>query len=98
MLASVCFHNLVTYAQRLQDLYSACLMFWVYVCVFVCMKTTSSKQGIFSCSINLIKIFTVRDTAQVFFFFLMSSSKYGHWKFGKCKRLFFEMCTEEKIR
>jgi hypothetical protein len=27
MLDSVCFHNLVTYAQRLQDLYSACLMF-----------------------------------------------------------------------
>jgi hypothetical protein len=27
MLVSVCFHNLVTYAQRLQDLYSACLMF-----------------------------------------------------------------------
>jgi hypothetical protein len=23
---TVCFHNLVTYAQRLQDLYSACLM------------------------------------------------------------------------
>jgi hypothetical protein len=29
MLVSVCFHNLVTYAQRLQDLYSACLMFWM---------------------------------------------------------------------
>jgi hypothetical protein len=28
-LVSVCFHNLVTYAQRLQDLYSACLMFWM---------------------------------------------------------------------
>jgi hypothetical protein len=27
MQVSVCFHNLVTYAQRLQDLYSACLMF-----------------------------------------------------------------------
>jgi hypothetical protein len=26
MLVSVCFHNLVTYAQSLQDLYSACLM------------------------------------------------------------------------
>jgi hypothetical protein len=29
MLVSVCFHNLVTYAQRLQDLYSACLTFWM---------------------------------------------------------------------
>jgi hypothetical protein len=29
MLVTVCFHNLVTYAQRLQDLYSACLMFWM---------------------------------------------------------------------
>jgi hypothetical protein len=29
MLVSVCFHNLVTFAQRLQDLYSACLMFWM---------------------------------------------------------------------
>jgi hypothetical protein len=29
MLVSVCFHNLVTYAQRLQDLYSECLMFWM---------------------------------------------------------------------
>jgi hypothetical protein len=27
MLVSVCFHNLVTYAQWLRDLYSACLMF-----------------------------------------------------------------------
>jgi hypothetical protein len=27
MLVSVCFHNLATYAQGLQDLYSACLMF-----------------------------------------------------------------------
>jgi hypothetical protein len=27
MLVSVCFHNLVTYAHRLQDLYSTCLMF-----------------------------------------------------------------------
>jgi hypothetical protein len=27
MLVSVCCHNLVTYAQRLQDLNSACLMF-----------------------------------------------------------------------
>jgi hypothetical protein len=25
----VCFHNLVTCAQRLQDLYTACLMFWM---------------------------------------------------------------------
>jgi hypothetical protein len=29
MLVSVCCHNLVTYAQRLQDLNSACLMFWM---------------------------------------------------------------------
>jgi hypothetical protein len=29
MLVSVCFHNLVTFSQRLQDLYSACLMFWM---------------------------------------------------------------------
>jgi hypothetical protein len=29
MLVSVCFHDLVTYAQRLQDLYSACSMFWM---------------------------------------------------------------------
>jgi hypothetical protein len=29
MLISVCFHNLVTYAQRLHDFYSACLMFWM---------------------------------------------------------------------
>jgi hypothetical protein len=28
MPVSVCFHNLVTYAQRLQDLHCACLMFW----------------------------------------------------------------------
>jgi hypothetical protein len=28
-LVSVRFHNLMTYAQRLQDLYSACLMFWM---------------------------------------------------------------------
>jgi hypothetical protein len=30
MLVSVCFHNLVTHAQRLQDLYSVCLMFWMH--------------------------------------------------------------------
>jgi hypothetical protein len=29
ILVSVCFHNLVTYAHRLQDLCSACLMFWM---------------------------------------------------------------------
>jgi hypothetical protein len=28
-LVSVCFHNLVNYAQRLQDLFSASLMFWI---------------------------------------------------------------------
>jgi hypothetical protein len=33
MLVFVCFHNLVTYAQRLQDLYSACLMFWISECI-----------------------------------------------------------------
>jgi hypothetical protein len=30
MLVSVCFHSLVTYPQRLQDLYSAFLMFWMH--------------------------------------------------------------------
>jgi hypothetical protein len=40
MLVSVCFHNLVTYAQRLQDLYSACLMF--------CMRTHTGPRFIVS--------------------------------------------------
>jgi hypothetical protein len=40
MLVSVCFHNLVTYAQKLQDLYSACLMFW--------MRTHTGPQFIVS--------------------------------------------------
>jgi hypothetical protein len=26
----LCFHNLVTCAQKLQDRYSACLMFWLH--------------------------------------------------------------------
>jgi hypothetical protein len=29
-MISVCSHNLVTYAQRLQDLYSACLTFFFF--------------------------------------------------------------------
>jgi hypothetical protein len=46
MLVSVCFHNLVTYAQRLQDLYSACLMFW---CASRCTSDLLSPQLLRRC-------------------------------------------------